>query len=73
VEEPLISGEELDNGVPYKALNPIQTLFYKRYEKGNALVSAPTSAGKSLIAYIFFSRKKGRKVFVAPTKSRKKG
>ncbi len=69
VEEPLITREELGNGLPYEVLNPIQTLFYKRYTKGNALVSAPTSAGKSLIAYIFFSKKKGRKVFVAPTKS----
>ncbi len=68
-EEELITKEELPQGIPYPALNPLQSLFYKRYKEGNALVSAPTSAGKSLIAYTFMAKKKGRKVFTAPTKS----
>ncbi len=68
-EEELITAQELENGIPYKALNPIQSLFFKKYKSGNALISAPTSAGKSLIAYLFMSSKRGRKVLVAPTKS----
>ena len=68
-EEALIEGKVLGEGVPYELLNPIQTLFFKKYKKGSALVSAPTSAGKSLVAFIFMKDKKGRKVYTAPTKA----
>ena len=67
--EKLTEAEELGGNVPYRLLNPLQTLFFKKYKDSNALVSAPTSAGKSLIAYMFLKDKKGTKVYTAPTKS----
>jgi len=54
---------------PYEVLNPIQTVFYRFYEGGNALVSAPTSAGKTGVAVLFFRKRKGRLVYAAPTKA----
>ncbi|RLJ70987.1 helicase [Hydrogenivirga caldilitoris] len=69
IREELVEGRTLDERVPFKFLNPIQTLFFKKYRKGNALVTAPTSAGKSLIAFAFMKGKKGKKVYTAPTKS----
>jgi len=68
-ELPLVKGEEVDERILYPLLNPIQTAFYLSYEGGNALVSAPTSAGKSLVAFLFLKDKKGKKVFTAPTRS----
>jgi helicase len=68
-EEKLVLREELGDDIPYPALNPIQTLFLRKFKGGNVLVSAPTSAGKSLIAYLFMASREGRKVLVAPTKS----
>ncbi len=53
----------------YKLLNPLQTLFYSLYKGGSSLVCAPTSAGKSLLAYIFMKDKPGRKVYVAPLRA----
>jgi len=67
--EELVKGKEVDERIPYELLNPIQTLFFKEYEGGNALVSAPTSAGKSLTAFLFLREKEGIKVFTAPTRS----
>jgi helicase len=55
--------------LPFEYLNPLQTLFYKFYKGGNALVSAPTSAGKTGIALIFFHNRRGRLVYTAPTKA----
>ncbi|MGC8852486.1 MAG: DEAD/DEAH box helicase, partial [Hydrogenobacter sp.] len=55
--------------IPYPLLNPLQSLFFYYYKDGNALVCAPTSAGKSLIAYLFMRNKEGRKVYTAPTKA----
>ncbi len=69
VEEPLIPSKEVSQTIPYELLNPLQTLFLKKYREGNALISAPTSAGKSLIAFLFMRKNKGVKVYVAPTKS----
>ncbi len=68
-KEKLVESREVDEKIPYELLNPVQTLFYKKYRKGNALVTAPTSAGKSLIAFMFMKAKKGKKVYTAPTKS----
>ena len=68
-EESLIEGKVLGERVPYDLLNPIQTLFFKKYKKGSALVSAPTSAGKSLITFMFMKDRKGKKVYTAPTKA----
>jgi helicase len=65
----LIPSHEIDPNIPYPLLNPLQTLFYHTYEKGNAIVSAPTSAGKSLLSYLFFKKFKGRKAYTAPTKA----
>ncbi|MGB9874183.1 MAG: DEAD/DEAH box helicase, partial [Hydrogenobacter sp.] len=68
-ELPLVSSEEVDQRIPYTLLNPLQSLFFYYYQDGNALVCAPTSAGKSLIAYLFMRNKEGRKVYTAPTKA----
>ncbi len=65
----LIRAKEVDENLPYELLNPIQTLFLLTYTGKNALISAPTSAGKSLIAYLFLKGKEGKKIFAAPTRS----
>jgi helicase len=65
----LVRGEEVDPRIPYRLLNPLQTLFYRKYRGGNALITAPTSAGKSLIAYLFIRDREGRKIYTAPTKA----
>ncbi|MEN2985062.1 MAG: DEAD/DEAH box helicase [Thermodesulfovibrionaceae bacterium] len=71
VQQDLLESFIVDRRIPFGFLNPLQTVFYINYEKGNSLVSAPSSAGKSLIGYIFFLRnhKGGIKVYTAPTKS----
>ncbi len=65
----LVPSASIDPNIPYPLLNPLQTLFYHFYEGDNAIVSAPTSAGKSLLSYLFFRKFKGRKVYTAPTKA----
>jgi len=65
----VIPAKIIDPGIPYEFLNPLQTLFWLAYEKGSCLVSAPTSAGKSLLAFLFFRVHGGRKVYTAPTKA----
>ena len=65
----LLRREEVDPKIPYPLLNPLQTAFEMFYEGGNAVVSAPTSAGKSLLAYLFMRRHEGRAVYCAPTKA----
>ena len=58
--------------LPYRFLNPLQTAFFHFWnpeEDGSALCVAPTSAGKTGLIYLFFSRFEGRKVYLAPTKS----
>jgi len=67
--EELARGTEAGERIPYELLNPIQTLFLRKYRGGNALVSAPTSAGKSLIAFMFMKGREGKKVYTAPTRS----
>ncbi|WP_340695749.1 DEAD/DEAH box helicase [Hydrogenobacter thermophilus] len=68
-ELPLVASKEVDEKIPYELLNPLQSLFYYKYKGGNALVCAPTSAGKSLIAYLFMKNREGKKVYTAPTRS----
>lgn len=67
----LIESFIVDERIPFRYLNPIQTVFYLHYLGGNTLVSAPSSAGKSLIGYMFFlkNNKAQIKVYVAPTKA----
>jgi helicase len=67
--EELLSASEVDPRIPYPLLNPLQTLFYKLYRGGNALISSPTSSGKSLIAYLFMKNFEGRLLYTAPTKA----
>ena len=67
--EKLLKVEETDLKLPYRFLNPIQTLFYRFYRGGNALVCAPTSAGKTVVAFTFFRNREGRLVYTAPTKA----
>jgi helicase len=68
-EREVLRREEVDDKIPYSLLNPLQTAFELFYEGGNAVVSAPTSAGKSLLAYLFMRRHKGKVVYCAPTKA----
>lgn len=68
-KENLLKVEDISLDLPFKVLNPIQTIFYKYYSGGNALVSAPTSAGKTGIALLFFQNRSGRIVYTAPTKA----
>ncbi len=68
-EEKPLKVSETELNIPFEYLNPIQTLFYKFYKGGNALVSAPTSAGKTGVALIFFHNRQGRIVYTAPTKA----
>jgi helicase len=68
-ERELLTREEVDPKIPYPLLNPLQTAFELFYEGGSAVVSAPTSAGKSLLAYLFMRRYKGKAVYCAPTKA----
>ena len=78
--EVLLNGEVIkwelvkteDENLPFnfKTLNPIQTAFYKLYRGGNALVSAPTSSGKTLISLLFHLRnREGKFIYTAPTRS----
>jgi helicase len=68
-ERDLLPSEAVDEKIVYPLLNPLQTAFELFYEGGNAVVSAPTSAGKSLLAYLFMRRHKGKVVYCAPTKA----
>jgi helicase len=68
-ERSLLPREQVDAKIPYVLLNPLQTAFEMFYEEGNAVVSAPTSAGKSLLAYLFMRRYEGKAVYCAPTKA----
>ncbi|WP_448588287.1 DEAD/DEAH box helicase [Thermocrinis sp.] len=65
----LVPAHMVDEKIPYPLLNPLQTLFFITYHSGNAVVSAPTSAGKSLLSYLFFRKFEDRKVYTAPTKA----
>ncbi|NPB04394.1 MAG: DEAD/DEAH box helicase [Thermotogae bacterium] len=51
---------------PYGKLNPLQTLFWRTYKGGRALVVAPTSSGKTGVGMLFL---RDRGVYAAPTKS----
>ncbi|MCS6875398.1 MAG: helicase-related protein [Aquificaceae bacterium] len=68
-EEDLIPSSSVDPLIPYPMLNPLQTLFYKLYSGGTALIASPTSSGKSLLAYLFMKDLKGRVVYTAPTRA----
>ena len=69
IEEELIRASFVDEKIPYPYLNPLQTVFYKFYREGNALIASPTSSGKSLLAYLFMRNYKGKIVYTAPTRS----
>ncbi len=61
-----------EEGLPfeYPLLNPIQTVFYRFYKEGNALVSSPTSSGKTLISLLFqLKNSSGKFIYTAPTRS----
>ncbi|MFN3975482.1 MAG: DEAD/DEAH box helicase [Aquificaceae bacterium] len=68
-EEELIRAADIDKNIGYPLLNPIQTVFYRFYKGGNALIASPTSSGKSLIAYLFMRNFEGRVVYAVPTRS----
>jgi helicase len=61
-----------EEGLPfeYPLLNPIQTVFYRFYKGGSALVSSPTSSGKTLISLLFqLKNGSGKFIYTAPTRS----
>ncbi len=69
-EEELLKPKEVGLNLPFKFLNPLQSVFFKHYEGGNALISSPTSSGKSLISLLFYLKnQKGRFIYTAPTRS----
>ena len=69
-EEELLKTKELGLELPFKYLNPLQSVFFKYYEGGNALISSPTSSGKSLISLLFYLKnREGRFIYTAPTRS----
>lgn len=58
--------------MPYRYLNPIQTAFFHFWDEktdSSVICVAPTSAGKTGLIHIFFSKFDGRKLYVAPTKA----
>ncbi len=68
--QPLIKVKEEKLPFPYECLNPLQSVFYAHYREGNALISSPTSSGKSLIALLFYLKNRGgRFIYTAPTRS----
>ncbi|MEM2175017.1 MAG: DEAD/DEAH box helicase, partial [Candidatus Micrarchaeia archaeon] len=50
----ILVDENLKDFIPYPSLNPVQTIFYKYYDKNlkNVIVSTPTSSGKTGIIYL---------------------
>ncbi|ADU96512.1 DEAD/DEAH box helicase domain protein [Thermovibrio ammonificans HB-1] len=66
----LTPAEELPLPLPFKTLNPLQTAFHLFYRGGNALISSPTSSGKSLTALLFWLKnRKGKFIYTAPTRA----
>ncbi len=53
-------------GFPFDRLNALQTVFFRTYEGGRALVVAPTSSGKTGVGMLFM---RGRGTYAVPTKS----
>ena len=55
---------------PFDYFNPLQSAFLKLKGDSDAILCvAPTSAGKSVLAHFIFSKEKGRKLYLAPTKA----
>ncbi len=54
----ILVDENLKDFIPYPSLNPVQTIFYKYYDKNlkNVIVSTPTSSGKTGIIYLSLSK-----------------
>lgn len=67
--EDLIRAKLLNPKLNFEFLNPVQTVFYKFYEKGSALVATPTSSGKTICALHFIQKHSGFKVYTVPTKA----
>ncbi|MCX7733793.1 MAG: DEAD/DEAH box helicase [bacterium] len=60
------------DNIPYEYLNPLQTAFFYFWDEkkdNSVLCVAPTSAGKTGLIHIFFSRFRGRKIYLSPTKA----
>ncbi len=51
---------------PFERFNPLQVVFFRTYEGGNALVVAPTSSGKTGVGLLFL---RGKGVYATPTKA----
>ncbi len=67
--EELINAKVLNKNLNFEFLNPVQTVFYKFYKVGSALVATPTSSGKTICALYFIQKHKGFNVYTVPTKS----
>ncbi|MEO0223867.1 MAG: DEAD/DEAH box helicase [candidate division WOR-3 bacterium] len=68
-KEELIPASLLNSKLDFKYLNPLQTVFYKFYNSGSALIATPTSSGKTVCALHFIQSHKGFKVYTTPTKA----
>ncbi|MEO0143929.1 MAG: DEAD/DEAH box helicase [candidate division WOR-3 bacterium] len=67
--ENLLPAKILNEKLTFEFLNPVQTIFYKFYEKGSALIATPTSSGKTICALHFVQKHQGFKVYTVPTKA----
>jgi len=68
-KEDLIEAYLLNPKLDFKFLNPVQTVFFKFYENGSALIATPTSSGKTICALHFIQKHYGLKVYTVPTKA----
>lgn len=68
-KESLISAKLLNSKLSFEYLNPVQTVFFKYYQDGCALVATPTSSGKTICAIHFIQKHEGLKVYTVPTKA----
>ncbi len=68
-KEELIPASLLNPKLDFKYLNPLQTVFYKFYKSGCALIATPTSSGKTVCALHFIQSHKGFKIYTTPTKA----
>ncbi len=67
--EELIPSKLLNPKLNFKYLNPVQSVFFKYYQDGSALIATPTSSGKTVCAIHFLQKHNGFKVYTVPTKA----
>ncbi len=65
----LVKAKDVFSSCNFVWLNPIQSVFVKYYCGGSAVVTSPTSSGKTEIALFVIGRRKGRVLYVVPTRA----